>query len=106
MCQKDDGEWTPMGSYRPYSDMAIISSKFGCPFLLCEVDSNQRKKDKHRMLAVATSAAQVGQYLLNGTTDIFVLTAIFVSKDFIVERYLVSQTNVDDSKVRVTMFYS
>ena len=106
MCQKDDGEWAIVGSYKPYSDMAIISSKLGCPFLLCEVDSNKNKKDKHRMLAVATSAARVGQYLLEGTTDLFVLMAIFVTKDFIVERYLVSQTKVDDTEVRLTMFYS
>ncbi|KIL60695.1 hypothetical protein M378DRAFT_908967 [Amanita muscaria Koide BX008] len=107
MCPKDGGWRTTIGSYTPRSDMAIISKKLGCPFLLCEVDSNQTRKDKHRMLAVATSAARVGQYLLKkGTADVFVLMALFVTKDLVVERYLVSETNVDDSDVRVAMFQS
>jgi hypothetical protein len=86
-------------SYKPSSDLSIVSEHHRCPYMIAEVISNKDASDRYRMLLQATAAARVGRYLLKTVAaQPFVLMGIYLTKDLVVERYLVCQAG-EDKKV-------
>jgi hypothetical protein len=78
-------------SYRPNSDLSMISKHHRCPYMIAEVISKTDMSDRYRMLLQAIAAARVGRYLMKSGARPFVLMAIYLTKDLVAERYLVCQ---------------
>jgi hypothetical protein len=87
-------------SYKPSSDLSIVSEHHRCPYMIAEVVSNKDTSDRYQMLLQATAATHVGRYLLKSVAaQPFVLMGIYFMKDLVAERYLVCQAG-EDKKVR------
>lgn len=85
-------------AYRPKSDFSLVSKTHPCNFLIGEVASEKNESDRWRMLLQATAAARVGRYLTKNNERPFILIAFYLTKELIVEQYLISQP-FDDGKV-------
>jgi hypothetical protein len=83
-------------SYKPSSDLSMISKRHRCPYMIAEVVSNKDTSDRYRMLLQATAAARVGRYLMKSSARPFVLMGIYLTKDLVAERYLVCQAGKDN----------
>ena len=62
--------------------------------------SNKDTSDRYRMLLQATAAARVGRYLMESGARPFVLMGIYLTKNFVAERYLVCGAGKDKGVCR------
>lgn len=81
--------------FTPRSDCMVVSSLCGIPFVICEVISDERERDRSRMLVQAIALARAGQFLLKSTLDNFFVVALYVDANMVVSRYIVMQTEGD-----------
>lgn len=72
-------------SYKPSSDLSMISKHHRCPYMIAEVMSNKDTSDQYWMLLQATAAARVGKYLMKSSAQPFVLMGIYLTKDLVAE---------------------
>ena len=108
--------------YTPKSDFSFIMHKFGegktaptnlawvmtcdhmivVPLIISEVTSDERETDRWRMLLQAIALVRTGNYLLKKerSGDFFVIS-IYVTNDFVAERYFLYQPDKSNQKVRV-----
>jgi hypothetical protein len=82
-------------SYTPRSDFSLRLKNVLTHLIICEVVSKYDESDRYRMLLQAVVAARVAKYLLKDTSDTFVVMAIYITKEFAAERYLVSRVASD-----------
>ena len=78
-------------SYRPNSDLSMVSKHHRCLYMIVEVISKTDMSDGYRMLLQPIAAARIGRYLMKSGAQPFVLMGIYLTKDLVAERYLVCQ---------------
>lgn len=84
---------TVKARYTPRSDFSLGLTYLIVQLIIAEIVSENNESDRYRMLCQAIVATRVAKYLLKESSDTFVLMAIYVTRNFVAERYLVSQTN-------------
>ena len=83
-------------SYAPRSDAMYLK---GFPLMTMEFQSDPDKRDRHRMLLQAGCLARLGQHLSKDQKKLFIVTAIYISKDRVVALYFVYQSSAQRNEV-------
>jgi hypothetical protein len=79
--------------YGPKSDFSLTPPNF-VPYVLGEVNSNDQETDRNRMILQSAAVVRIANALRKQNESPFVLLAIYLTKKFVVERYLIATKNV------------
>ena len=90
-----DGTPTEYFSYRPKSDYVFFLH--GCPLIIVEICSDaNNESDRYRMLLHAGLLARV---MNSKTEERFIVVAVYITRHFVADRYLVYQPNRNKKEV-------
>ena len=82
-------------SYRPRNDFLFSLNK--CPLLLIEISSEKDESDRYRLLVQAGTLVRVMNSIQN--ENWFVCVAVYITRTFDAERFLVYQPDQNTSRV-------
>jgi hypothetical protein len=94
-----DGREVDRYSYRPQSDYMFTLNSY--PLIIIEICSREDEADHFRMLL--QGAILVRAMNLMKCTGSLVTMAIYITKDFVADRYLVYQPDREEPDVRTTI---
>jgi len=77
--------------FTPNSDFSVVSKMLLCPFIIAEIVSDPREKDRYRMLLEGIAAARAGQHLSKSDAPKFFVIAIYLTANLHAERYILME---------------
>jgi len=83
----------------------MVASSFLCPFVIVEVVSQHNESNWYHMLLQSIVLAHAGQYLVKAGATFFVI-AIYLHRNLIAERYIVTQTGPGTQVCHSVCFFS